>query len=506
MPWILFISAIAMHTILSMRHGEDGSNPEAISSDTSVKHVTLVNANADTVHPETNPGGKTPSEFDRCKFRSYPGHRYYEIGKPIMDQPSFLSDAKYIRGKLPVVLGSTSSPKKVCVDTHDWEDVQPGRYPFSDGQNPSVVSMSTDQEGGRLSSDVIRPLANIYGAEKLQDMYLGVSVFGNALCNWRMTPEDLASWSYSDLEEAPEKRTVVTVLDEDMNNLGQATILLEHDASWGTNRRKGDAIPAKTGEGYERTVQSLDDPRFFFHSGQLYMLYRHGGRFGYENQVQNPVHFEQNGANAFVAFIRASETFVVCCGRNIALISDSQGGELKALTWVDPVTVIDVEADNLETPQRRLAGKEKSHIHGTNGYMVPLPSTSELLGIAHFHRPENRQKSLYALHGHHYTHALFTIARNAVGEYKLKRLSNEFVFRSMSPAFLAVNPVVVDAETIQFSSGLDVVGSDVDGRLLLSYGVNDCEGIATFLDMAAVHDLLLDADGMEVVDLMAPPE
>jgi hypothetical protein len=101
---------------------------------------------------------------------------------------------------------------------------------------------------------------------------------------------------------------------------------------------------------------------------------------------------------------------------------------------------------------------------------------------------------------------LFTIARNAVGEYKLKRLSNEFVFRSMSPAFLAVNPVVVDAETIQFSSGLDVVGSDVDGRLLLSYGVNDCEGIATFLDMAAVHDLLLDADGMEVVDLMAPPE
>ena len=170
------------------------------------------------------------------------------------------------------------------------------------------------------------------------------------------------------------------------------------------------------------------------------------------------------------------------------------------------MTVIDVEADNLETPQRRLAGKEKSHIHGTNGYMVPLPSTSELLGIAHFHRPENRQKSLYALHGHHYTHALFTIARNAVGEYKLKRLSNEFVFRSMSPAFLAVNPVVVDAETIQFSSGLDVVGSDVDGRLLLSYGVNDCEGIATFLDMAAVHDLLLDADGMEVVDLMAPPE
>ena len=182
MPWILFISAIAMHTILSMRHGEDDSNPEAISSDTSVKHVTLVNANADTVHPETNPGGKTPSEFDRCKFRSYPGHRYYEIGKPIMDQPSFLSDAKYVRGKLPVVLGSTSSPKKVCVDTHDWEDVQPGRYPFSDGQNPSVVSMSTDQEGGRLSSGVIMPLANIYGAEKLQDMYLGVSVFGNALC------------------------------------------------------------------------------------------------------------------------------------------------------------------------------------------------------------------------------------------------------------------------------------------------------------------------------------
>ena len=57
-----------------------------------------------------------------------------------------------------------------------------------------------------------------------------------------------------------------------------------------------------------------------------------------------------------------------------------------------------------ENIRRFLKSKtKKSHIHGTNGYMVPLHSTSELLGIAHFHRPEGRGESDYARHGHHYS-------------------------------------------------------------------------------------------------------
>ncbi len=40
-------------------------------------------------------------------------------------------------------------------------------------------------------------------------------------------------------------------------------------------------------------------------------------------QMQNPVHIRAVGDDKFEAFIKASETFSVCCGRNIAFISES---------------------------------------------------------------------------------------------------------------------------------------------------------------------------------------
>lgn len=146
------------------------------------------------------------------------------------------------------------------------------------------------------------------------------------------------------------------------------------------------------------------------------------------------------GEDKFEAYIKSSETFSVCCGRNIAFISETpankgsggSGSDLLALTWIDPVTTnvvdhpmaaVDVKTavtdtkrrlqemllptsttSTNENDRRRLGQKlKKSSIHGTNGYMSPLHSTSELLGIAHFHRPEHRDSSDYARHGHHYS-------------------------------------------------------------------------------------------------------
>lgn len=178
--------------------------------------------------------------------------------------------------------------------------------------------------------------------------------------------------------------------------------------------------------------------------------------------------------------------------------------------------------------------KKKSHIHGTNGYMLPLHSTSELLGIAHFHRPEGRETSDYARHGHHYSkycpifrnhrvgymmyvshfinsiiiiiffffiqlaHAFFTIQLSSTSnKYFLKRLSNEFIFIAPS------SDDDYTGDVIQFTSGLDLIGSDQDGKLLVSYGINDCEAATFFMGMDAVQELLLDVDeGLEVVDLM----
>jgi hypothetical protein len=81
--------------------------------------------------------------------------------------------------------------------------------------------------------------------------------------------------------------------------------------------------------------------------------------------------------------------------------------------------------------------------------------------------------------------------------FKLKRLSNEFVFSS--PSSENQNA----AEVIQFASGLDLVGSDLTGKLMVSYGINDCEAAVVFLDMEKIHEILLPVqDGQEVQNLM----
>lgn len=81
--------------------------------------------------------------------------------------------------------------------------------------------------------------------------------------------------------------------------------------------------------------------------------------------------------------------------------------------------------------------------------------------------------------------------------FKLKRLSNEFVFSS--PSSENQNA----AEVIQFASGLDLVGSDLTGKLMVSYGINDCEAAIVFLDMEKINEILLPVeDGQEVQNLM----
>ena len=144
--------------------------------------------------------------------------------------------------------------------------------------------------------------------------------------------------------------------------------------------------------------------------------------------------------------------------------------------------------------------------------MIPLKSTKELLGIAHFHRPENRQQSDYALHGHHYTHAFFTISKdlnldssNKNHGYVLKRISNEFVFPTQSTSTLGDRKA--DGDMIQFASGIDLMGSDKDGKLIISYGINDCEGAVFSMGMDKVQDMLINLDRdsqKEVIDLMSP--
>ncbi len=58
-------------------------------------------------------------------------------------------------------------------------------------------------------------------------------------------------------------------------------------------------------------------------------------------------------------------------------------------------------------------------------------------------------------------------------------------------------------DVIQFASGIDIVGSDESGKLVVSYGINDCEAAIVVLDIEKVQEILLPVeDGEEVVGLM----
>lgn len=98
----------------------------------------------------------------------------------------------------------------------------------------------------------------------------------------------------------------------------------------------------------------------------------------------------------------------------------------------------------------------------------------------------------------HTAHAFFTIKQNENDQFHLSRISNEFVFSS--PSSLDDDT----ADIIQFASGIDLIGSDVDGKLLISYGINDCESAVILIRMERIQQLLLPLeDGQkEVIDLM----
>lgn len=225
----------------------------------------------------------------KCSFRKYKPHRYYDVQDLSID---FLSNAEYIRGKLPFMINPSSHdssiPKKLCTDTSQWEQVLPNHRPFSDGQNPSFVSLKrypygTQNDQPRINKTTIEPLTQIYGETSMENFFLGLLLFGDSQCRWNMTAEELESNKFSPLQKAPSKRSLVMVLNDKLDPIGTAVLELEHDAPWGEKKKHG-VMKKKDGSGYETSIVELDDARLFFHDGRLNVLYRNGPAFGYESE------------------------------------------------------------------------------------------------------------------------------------------------------------------------------------------------------------------------------
>mmetsp|Transcript_7864 Transcript_7864/g.19280 ORF Transcript_7864/g.19280 Transcript_7864/m.19280 type:complete len:559 (+) Transcript_7864:217-1893(+) len=450
-----------------------------------------------------------------CELREYPKRRYYGLEKPL---PDFL-DTEYIYGRLPRLVNPTeimkNSPSmtKLCVDQSEWYNPKKehvhdkestttkAALPFADGTNPSILKLV---ENPRIDASVREILGSSITGEPY---YLATICMTDSQCSWNDSPQEIADFFLSTQQKPSTVRTVLLVLSKEFETLMEATIRTRMDAPFGRIKKASNNM---------RTFQ-LDDARLFTHKGLIWVSYREGKLFGYDKQVLNKLHFEfqdknsgadktalrnANNGKELTVTLLASDTETLCCGRNMALIDNVHTNELQALTWVDPVTVVDVDVsktDNaVEQTQRRLLKdtKKKSHFHGTNGFMVHLPKSGEYLGIGHFHRPPGRDKNEYARFGHHYTHAFFTITDQP--PFHLKRLSAELVLSS--------HTYPEDAEIIQFWSGLELSkGNSGEEVLALAYGINDCEGAALHLDLAFVDGLLETVpQGKEVVDFMMP--
>lgn len=462
-----------------------------------------------------------------CTFRKYPPHRYYKLQEKKELQPGFLTgpSVDYIYGQWPLLLsashGDSSSQRKLCVDQSEWlpssssssnSKSKSNELPFADGTNPSILSvehihrhLSLFEQTAESESKSQRE-THAWLAHYPTAAYVATMCMTNSQCRWKDSELEMQEYRISRLENSVTVRTVVLVLDQHFAVLAQATVYLQRDAAWG--RR----VPAKTDDAGRpvEVIQPLDDARLFLHAGQIWVSYREGKGFGWDAQVLNPIHFDvttgtaSESTTALRATLKASETENFCCGRNMALMENLQQPDmLQSLTWVDPVTVINVptkgqnkKKEEETQPRRRLAGSttkkiktKKSHIHGTNAFMVYLPDRNEFLGMGHFHRPTGRDPNDYARFGHHYTHTLFTIS--AEPPFALKTLTQEFVLQSPH------HPD--DAEIIQFASGLEIAGD----KLVIAYGINDCEAGVMQIDWEILQGLLKPVEpGTQVLDYM----
>lgn len=252
----------------------------------------------------TNKVSEKNNKPPQCLFRDYPKHRYY--GLQVSPQPDFLRDAEYIYGQLPTILELdtsrvSSSEGKLCVNQTEWlSSSLKNELPFADGTNPSILALS------RVPS-----FSPNHGAT-----FLATVCMTNALCSWKDSFEEKQKYKISSQQQPDTLRTVLLWLNENFKTLHQTSIYLQRNADWGRrNPMKQDA----NGK-FVLELKALDDARLFLHKDKIWISFRDGKAFGYDKQVLNPIHFQENGS----AIIKASESIPFCCGRNMALFSQPQ--------------------------------------------------------------------------------------------------------------------------------------------------------------------------------------
>jgi hypothetical protein len=354
---------------------------------------------------------KYKNTVGNCELRKYPKRRYYGLNdRPL---PDFLQ-TEYLYGELPRILHPSDVMKnpnpttKLCVDQSEWYDPKKTikvdltttttttSLPFVDGTNPSILKL--------MDNPRIDPTIREFFGEGVY--YLATICMTEGQCSWNDSPEEIAEFRLSEDKKPSTVHTVLLLLNKNFETIQEATIHTKIDAKFGRIKANNQMKTFK-----------LDDARLFTHNGKIWVSYREGKLFGYDKQVLNKLHFEftdvssggggdgdkdsdtkglrKNNKELLAVTLLASDTETLCCGRNMALLDNVHTNQLQALTWVDPVTVVDVDvsktdvADQVQQEKRRRLTKEdekenkkkKSHFHGTNGFMGNIWASDTSTGL-----------------------------------------------------------------------------------------------------------------------------
>lgn len=302
--------------LMHMLGNEDADDPMAIVGGRKGLHAR-----------GSSTGGKlSAGTTSACQFRRYPPHRYYKLQEQA--QPDFLvgdsSEVEYVYGKWPLLLHAHGSQRKLCVDQTEWLPPPASslnELPFADGTNPSILSVEHIQQKQQQHSNNADWLSQYPTAA-----FVATACMTNSQCQWKDSEAEINKHGLSRQEKPATVRTVLLVLNADFTTLAQATLYLERDADWG---RRVKAANDTTGTGQPaKVIKAFDDARLFLHKGDIWVSYREGMGFGWDNQVLNPIHFEATSAvpaasspapvATLTATLKASETEQFCCGRNMA--------------------------------------------------------------------------------------------------------------------------------------------------------------------------------------------
>jgi hypothetical protein len=415
---------------------------------------------------ETTKRKNAPSSIaGACPFWTYNKTEYYPLDDAL---PPLLKDAKYIRGQYPVYLDIRNSPQKLCIDPRTYQGV----YLSSDGMNPSIVAVD------RLNDESSKPF-----------LQRGIRYLATLCIKKAGLRCPTHSRSQNATKSPLERSTFLIGLNVQFQTVAQAIITTKLDVD-----AYGSQAILRRKHVDEVVIDYLDDARIFVFQNQLMVEFHSFQRFGKKMHQVSPLYVSfttgSDYTNSFnmTASIVASQTEFFCCGKNMAMLVHDT--ELAALEWIDPVSVIHLSKKGGKFyPKHTIADK----IHGTNGFMVNL-GNNELLGVGHFHRDDPAVES-----GTHYTHAFFTLS--ATAPFELLRLSNEWYIASPQKSS---QQQTQQPEIIQFASGIDFVADSNRSQLVISYGINDCEGAVCQVEMETVQKMLIPTKGkgQQVGDFM----